>query len=400
MGEAVTFLGRALVMQQADQLAMAFLFLTTAGLFALALPIAPRSLLFPVGLGILSLLSGALLVRPLIYAALFVEIAAALSVFILHVEGQPPTRGGLRYLTFTTLALPGLLVTNWLMERYALTPDDTGLLDTTAILLTISFALLMGVVPFHTWAPAVSGSREDNNEPLAGAFVLTVGNGAIWFLLLDFLETYPELSSYPHFGSFISSVGLAMVIVGGLLAPAQRRLGRLMGYGALIDTGGALIALGVGGEYGLSLALLSLLVRPFGLGLMAAGLNGLQARTTGAPWSTAALVLGGLSVAGLPVSAGFVWRWSLYRSLSPSSSVSALLLLLAGAGVMIGVWRGLSAILARPQSSEDEGYVPEGRLTAAVVAVAIAACVGIGLFPQPLASLATRLAELYTFGGW
>jgi len=129
-------------------------------------------------------------------------------------------------------------------------------------------------------------------------------------------------------------------------------------------------------------------------------LNGLQARTTGAPWSMAALVFGGLSMAGLPVSAGFAWRWSLYHTLSPSHSVSTLLLLLAGAGVMIGVWRGLSAILARSQSPEDEEHVPESRLTATVVAVAIAACVGIGLFPQPLASLATRLAEMYTFCGW
>ena len=37
---------------------------------------------------------------------------------------------------------------------------------------------------------------------------------------------------------------------------------------------------------------------------------------------------------------------------------------------------------------------------AVVVAVSIAACVGIGLFPQPLVPLATRLAEMYTFGGW
>ena len=68
---------------------------------------------------------------------------------------------------------------------------------------------------------------------------------------------------------------------------------------------------------------------------------------------------------------------------------------------MIGVWRGLSALLVRPRSLEDRSVVPlgrpEGRLMAVVVAMAILACVGVGLFPQVLTPLAVRLAEAYTF---
>lgn len=414
LGEAVVFFGRELVLEQADRMAMAFLFLTSAGLFLLAWRFTPHSLLFPMGLGTLSLLSGALLIWPFIYAALLVEIAAAFSVFALQAEGQLPTRGGLRYLTFTTLALPGLLVTHWLLERYVLTPDETGLLSTSATLLTISFALLLGVVPFHTWVPATASG----GVPLAGAFVLTVSNGAVWFLLLDFLETYPWLSSYPRFESLVFAAGMAMVIVGGLLAPAQRRLGLLMGYAALIDSGAALIALGMNSRLGVALTFLSLLVRPFGLILMAAGLSGLRTRNGGddgfdalrglgwkAPWSTAALVFGGLAVSGLPVSAGFICRWALCRALAPSSPGAALCLLLAGVGVMVGVWRGLSVLLARPHSPGDRSVVSldpsegasDGWLTAAVVVVGILCCVGVGLFPQTLAPLAVRLAETYTF---
>ena len=125
LGEAVTFFGRELVLGQANRMAMAALFFTAAGLFFVAWRFAPHSQLFPMGLGLLSLLCGALLIRPLIYAALLIEIAAALSIFALQAEVGAPTRGGMRYLTFVTLALPGLLVTHWLMERYALTPDDT-----------------------------------------------------------------------------------------------------------------------------------------------------------------------------------------------------------------------------------------------------------------------------------
>jgi NADH:ubiquinone oxidoreductase subunit 2 (subunit N) len=411
MGEAVTFLGRELVFEQSDRMAMAFLFFTSAGLFFLAWRFAPRSLFFPMGLGLLSLLCATLLVRPLIFAALFLEMAAALSVFALQSESRAPTRGGLRYLTFTTLALPGVLVTHWLLERYAVTPDETELLGSASILLAISFALLLGAAPFHTWVTAVAG----DSLPLAGAFVLTVSNGAVWFLLLDFLEIYPWLSSHPVFSSLVSGVGVVMIVAGALLAPAQRRLGTLIGYAALVDSGAALVALGLNSRLGLSLVLLSLSVRPFGLALLAAGLGGLRARGGRgdvmtadlhglgwqAPWSTVAVVFGALSIAGLPISAGFVWRWALCRALAPSRLGIALFLLLAGVSVMTGVWRRFSALLMRPRSPEDRSVVSlspsEGWLTAAVVIVVAAASIGVGLFPQVVAPLADRLAWTYTF---
>jgi formate hydrogenlyase subunit 3/multisubunit Na+/H+ antiporter MnhD subunit len=414
LGESVTFFGRDLVLGQADRMAMAFLFLTSAGIFFLAWRVAPHSLLFPIGLGLLSLLSGALLIRPVIYAALLIEISAALSVFAMQAEGQASTRGGLYYLTFTTLALPGLLVIHWLLERYSLMPDETSLLSIAAALLALSFSLLLGVVPFHTWVTTITS----DSVPLASTFVLTISNGVNWFLLLDFLEIYPWFSDHPQFESLVFTAGLAMSIVGGAFAPAQRRLGSLMGYAVLVENGAALIALGMNSKLGLTLALLALLVRPFGLILMAAGLSGLRAYNGGddgfdalrgvgwkSPWSTAALVFGGLSIAGLPVSVGFAWRWALYRALTPSHPGTALVLLLAGGGVIAGVWRGLSVLLSRPSSPQNRSVISlgspesfsEGWLTTGVVIVAILGCVGVGFFPQTLAPLAVRIAETYTF---
>ena len=414
MGGTISLLGRELVLEEVDRIAIAFLYLTAAGIFALAWQVSPRTMLFPVGFSLLSLLSGSLLIRPLIYASLLVEVAIALSIFALQPEDRGPTRGGLQYLSFSLLALPGLLVIHWLMERYALTPDNTTLLDASAVLLTLSFALLLGSVPFHAWMPAVAS----DSEPLASAFVFTVNNGAIWFLLLAFLETYPDLSSYSSFSPLVSSAGLVMVIVGGLLAASQRNLGRLMGYGSLADSGVALVALGMGGEQGLALALLALLVRPLGVALMAAGLKRLRAQCPGgdepdalrglarkAPWGTLAFLIGGLSTAGLPVSAGFAARWALYRALAPSDLSSALVMMFASAGVIIGVWRALSTLLSRPESS-PVGTSEPGRdgllqwwLLAGVVVLVVAGCVGIGLFPQLITPTAVRLASLYSFLG-
>ncbi len=413
MGGTVSFLGRELILEETDRIAIAFLYLTASGVFVLAWQMTPRSLLFPVGFGMLSLLSGSLLVRPLIYGVLLVAIAIAMSIFALQVEGRGPSKGALRYISFSLLAMPGLLVIHWLMDRYALTPDNVALRDAAVALLTLSFALLMGSVPFHMWLPSVA----DDADPMATAFVLTVNHGAIWFLLLGFLEIYPELGTQARLGPLASGAGLAMVAVGGVLAAAQRRLGRLMGFGALIDGGVALVAFGMMSERGLALSLLCLLVRPFGVALMAAGLSGLGALEGGHvklehmrglarrfPWSTLAYAGGAVSLAGLPVSAGFAGRWAIYRALGPSLLPAALIMIGGGFGLMIGVWRSLSVLLGSGDEAGGDAEeavkrpeVKEPWSRAAVLALVVVGSVVVGLGPQLLAPTATRLAGLYTF---
>ena len=68
---------------------------------------------------------------------------------------------------------------------------------------------------------------------------------------------------------------------------------------------------------------------------------------------------------------------------------------------MIGLWRGLSALLGQPNPADD-GTVAGKRdsehwLTVIIVVAVIAGCVGIGLFPRIIAPVAVRLAEGYTF---
>jgi multicomponent Na+:H+ antiporter subunit D len=186
-----------------------------------------------------------------------------------------------------------------------------------------------------------------------------------------------------------------------------------VGYAALIDSGCALMGLGLNSQVGVTLVFLSLMVRPLGLTLMASGLSGVWARDRDdslgalegrgwrAPWSTAAFVVGGLSMAGWPLGAGFGWRWAQVRALSSSSPGSALMTLLAGAAVAIAVWRGVGVLMRRPRTAE--GLVApfslssEKPLTAAVVLALILGCVWIGLFPQVIGPVAASLAEGYTF---
>ena len=408
MGESVDILGRELGFAPSDRWAMAFVFFAAAGIFLIAWAVQAHSLLYSIGLVSLSLLCTALLIRPLIYAALLIEIVAVLSVFALQQEGQPPSRGAIQYLTFSILALPGLLVTHWLLERYALTPNETSLLSAAAILLALSFAILLGVLPFHMW---VTGITRDS-MPFSSTFVLTIGQSTVWFILLAFLETYPWLTTYLRHSSAVLTLGVTMAVMGGVFAAGQRSLGALMGYATLADTGCMLVAFSIDGSTSLPLVLLALLVRPIGLTLMAAGsakltgwgVNDSREKLKGLGWKnplgTAAYIVGGLSIAGMPISAGFVWRWALYRSVAAENIAQAFLLLLSSGGVVAGLLRTTALLLDYSGKSDDPPTDINFRVwewsSTIIVLLGVLGCIGVGLWPQLVAPLATQLAESFT----
>jgi formate hydrogenlyase subunit 3/multisubunit Na+/H+ antiporter MnhD subunit len=434
LGESVFVLGRELVMSQTDRMDLAFIFLIASGLFLFAWRVSQGWTFFPLGMALLAVLSGALLVESHIFSVLLLQIAAALCVFLIQGGQVGSTRGSLRFLTFVTLAIPPILITSWVLAGHEQTPDDTSLLDTSTLLFAFGFAVLLGVVPFHTWVPAVSTDA----PPLVSTFILGIFYAVVWFIMLDLIESFEWLASHSNFRTALNYSGYAMIAVGGIMAAVQQRLGRLMGYATLVDMGAAQLALGLGTSAGLNAALLGLGTRVVSLTLMAMGISLIRHRAEGdnfdrlvgwgrhLPWATAALTIGGLSLAGLPPGAGFAVRWSITRliagdqaiaSQSLSGQTSAVLLLLASAAIGIGVVRALIALLREPtpeyvgseiveaieaaskpkQEQKDKLPEPEPRLATAIIIAGLIFCLALGLVPQFHTRVISQVARSYTF---
>lgn len=373
VGETVTVFGRSIVLDSLSQTALTFLFLIGAALFLLAWPLESGELYPPIGLGVLGLLAAALIVRPLVYAMLLLELAVALSVLLLH-GGE----GGARYLTFCVLALPGPLVAHWLLDMYALTPDRAGLLHAASLLIGLSFALMLGLVPFHPWVPALA-RRE---SPLAVALIFSAVGGTVWFLLLDYLRTYSWLDQSPYWSSALTILGVGTAVVGGLLGTTRRGWGALLGYAVMVDTGMLVLALGMGEAVGLELERAMMLTRTWGVLTMAAGLAAIGVRQELAergwsPWGAVAATAGLLSLAGFPPTVGFVSRWGLYRLLFQTQPLTVTALLLASVGPVVGLLRMLPASL--------KSGIPARQamtLTDLWLALASFGAMGLSLFPQ------------------
>lgn len=373
VGGAVTVFGRSIVLNSLSQTALTFLFLIGAALFLLAWPLESGELYAPIGLGVLGLLAAVLIVRPLVYAMLLLELAVALSVLLLR-GGV----GGARYLTFCVLALPGPLVAHWLLDMYALTPDQAGLLHIAGLLIGLSFALMLGLVPFHPWVPALA-RRE---SPLALALIFSAVGGTVWFLLLDYLRTYPWLDQSPYWSSALTILGIGTAVVGGLLGTTRRGWGALLGYAVMVDTGMLMLALGMGEAIGLELERAMMLTRTWGVLTMAAGLAAIgvrqeSAETGWSPWGAVAAAAGLFSLAGFPPTVGFISRWGLYRFLFQTQPLTVVALLLASVGPVVGLLRMLPDAL-RAGIPARQGMT----LTDLWLALASLGALGLGLFPQ------------------
>src|SRR5207302_1467237 len=124
--------------------------------------------------------------------------------------------------------------------------------------LAIGFAILLAVVPFHAWVPAIGAEA----PPLVAALIFSVGQVVVLGLLLDLMQAYSWLAGDQQLYNLMRLAGIAMVVLGGVLSFSRQSFGRLMGYAVLIDMGAVLLALGLATENGLLAALTTLLMRP------------------------------------------------------------------------------------------------------------------------------------------
>ncbi len=404
-----TILGRTLAIDSADRISLAMMFGQGALLFLAGGLFGAGRFYLPGGLLVLGLLAAALFVRPFIFAAIFLELAAAAAVLMLVDEKHRETRGAWRFLVFVTLAMPFILLSGWLLENNAVNPNDVGLISQAALTLGVGFAILLAVVPFQSWMPLVA----EKAPPLASAFVFVVMQQAVVFLMLTFLGAYPWLGQNPIVNRALTVVGGAMVAVGGLFAFGQQNFGRVMGYAMLMDVGAVVLALGLGTSAGIAAALTTLALRGLALPLWAIGCDQLR-RVAGGddfvsvrglarqyPLASAAVIFGLLSLAGFPLTAGFAGRWALIRLLAQTHPTGAIMLLLGLASVSLVVVRGLAALLS-PRGAEPEGLSPaavqEKPGTMVAYGLGVVIVLVLGAFPQWILPAVTQAAAVFTRG--
>lgn len=392
----IRLMGRDFLLDPLTQHVLALLFLMAAVLFLIAWRLPQGRSFFPFGLAVLGLLAAAGMSRHLGITALLLSLAAVASVPIVQGGQTGSTRAAWRFLSMFLIALPFFLLASWRVDLYREDVEYAVYLGQAALFLLMGMWIWLAAVPLHGWLTAVGAQT----PPVAAALVLTGFPLLALVTLLQVLTKATWFTWLQQTGQLLLLVGLVSAATGGILAAVQRSLRPLLGYAALFDLGCLLVALAVGGEGGSITFYAGLAIRALGLTLTGAAtalLHQQAGRTLPgaahrAPLATISLLVGGFTLAGLPLTAAFYPRWLLFNDLAQAGPRWVWLLAGAGLGVAVGYLRALNTMLT---FTRPTGQTQSARLATIFVVLLTLLSIGLALFPDPLLTVAERLLAAY-----
>ncbi len=387
-------LGRpiALSAYEAAALALSLLLLALAVLYGCW--IAQGELAYALTLGAVGFWVAATVMRNMSIGTLLLEVGMIIAVMLIPSEQKGAAITGMRTLTLFVLAGPLLLLASWAAESALGNPQNLLFPRIASVALAIGYSISLGIVPFHVWQPSVFRY----GSSLAAIMLSAVLSTVLVLRLVDMVNNLMWPGGEQLFMTLLVNGGIITAFFGSLMTLPQRSVGRILAYTALADLGLVLIGLGIGTKMSMQAALLHLTYRSLGIVTASMGLgilrrslgdddlDRLQGAWRSAPLGVLGLALGGFSLAGLPLTAGFSSRLQLYRALAGESTEWAIALILCTAGPAWAFARCLTtALVSVPSLARQKESLLPGILTmllgAAIFLLGIWPNV-LGLVPQ------------------
>ena len=405
--------------------AMACLLSYAATLVALFLPVslqgavAPgdRPRLFAAFLLCLAGLVGIVVTGDIFNVFVFLEISS-LSTYVLIAMGAGSDRRALTaafdYLilgatgaTFFVIGIAFLYVVTGTLnmadlgERMATAPKRAILVGSSFIF--VGIALKAAMLPLHRWMPNAYAYAPAG----IGTFLAMTATKVSIYLLIrmsDFVFDTPGEIGRVNFAALLPPIGLAMLLAGSVIAVTTKDLRRLLAYSSIANLGLMLVALGLGGVAGIAAALVNLFNHAIIKGGMFATTAAVLHRRGSTRMDTLAglsrdmpvafgfLVLGGLALIGVPLTAGFVSKLVVVKlAFDQANWLVVGGVLLTSLITVAYIWRiveaGMLAVPERQRPRHDlhpAFILPVGLLGAASL--------GLGIWSEPMLSLAGRIA--------
>jgi NADH-quinone oxidoreductase subunit N len=297
-------------------------------------------------------------------------------------------------LIYTDLGSLGFRPMSALLASSAARPGASALVLPGLALIVVGVGFKLALVPFHMWTPDV---YEGAPAPVT-AFLATASKGAMFALVLRYFRGLGDYGS----GSILlvfTLIAIASMLTGNLLALLQRNVKRILAYSSIGHLGYLLVAFLAAGDLAAG-AVTFYLTAYFVTTLIAFGVvsvvseggeeaddiddyRGLYWRR---PWLAALMTAALFSLAGIPLTAGFLGKYYvLAAGVQSSLWILALVLVVSSVIGLFYYLRVVVAMVSPPSEAPTPGAAARvpvaGGLALAVLAVLV---VWFGVYPAPL----------------
>ncbi len=231
--------------------------------------------------------------------------------------------------------------------------------------IVVGMGLKVAVYPVHAWLP----NAYTYAPSAVTAFLAATATKVAVYVMLRFMFSIFK----PSFDFEVETLELIILpfaiiamFAASFIAVFQTDLKRMLAYSSVAQIGYILLGIAFLSETGLTAAIVHLFNHGITKAVLFMGVGALVYRSGGSfydrvcglgrsmPWTSAAMVIGGLSLIGVPGTAGFVSKWVLVQAaLEKGWWPVAILIVLSSLLAVIYVWRMVEALYLAP--------APEGR---------------------------------------
>jgi len=236
---------------------------------------------------------------------------------------------------------------------------ETTMLIAGACMMVVGFGFKLALVPFHLWAPDV---YEGASSPVS-AFIATVSKGGTAAILLRFFFA-ADVYLYHNVMMAFVAISVLSMLIGNLLALLQNNVKRILAYSSIANFGYLLVGFIAGKEIGLHAFTFFLtgyivtILGAFGIITLisqsdseAADIESYKGLFWRKPFLAAAFTVFLLSLAGIPLTAGFIGKYFLLSAgLGKSQWILAFVLAISS---VIGLYYYLRVIVTMMKQVND-----------------------------------------------
>ena len=271
-------------------------------------------------------------------------------------------------------------------------------------LIVFAIGFKLSLAPFHKWTPDV---YQGAPAPIA-TFLATVAKVATIGLLVRFILTSGAIL-VPSIVTIITVIAVLSIVVGNLLAVRQVNLKRILGYSSIAHFGYLLIAL-VSMTYA-SLGSVSVYVVTYTLttigafgavALMSSPYNNVDEAESLAdyrglfwrrPVLTATLTVMMLSLAGIPLTAGFIGKFMVVMAAVTAQHWFLAAMIVVGSGIGLYYYLRVMVVMymTPPETPRIDAVDHWGQKVGGMMVLGAAALVLlIGVYPDPIITFALK----------